>query len=79
MKTFEEKLNRLEELATRIKEREIPLDEAVDCFDEGIKLARQLEKELKKVEKRVEILTNEPDGENGDKPELSLFDGDAET
>jgi exodeoxyribonuclease VII small subunit len=78
MKTFEEKLARLEELSARIKERDISLDEAVNCFDEGIKLARLLEKELKKIEKKVEILVNEPDADQGIKPELSLFDGEAE-
>ena len=73
MKTFEEKLNRLEELARQIKEKDLSLEETVNSFDEGIKLARQLEKELKKIERKVEILMNEPEPEKGEEPELQLF------
>jgi len=74
MKNFEEKMARLEELSLIIKDRETPLDRAVASFDEGVKLAAELEKELQRVEKKVEILLNEPEPERGDEPELSLFD-----
>ena len=74
MKNFEEKMERLEELSRLIKERETPLDKAVSAFDEGVKLAADLEKELGKVEKKVEILLNEPEPEKGEEPELGLFD-----
>ncbi len=74
MKNFEEKMDRLEELSRLIKDRETPLDKAVSAFDEGVKLAAQLEKELGKVEKKVEILLNEPEPEKGEEPELGLFD-----
>ncbi|MDC7221434.1 MAG: exodeoxyribonuclease VII small subunit [Spirochaetales bacterium] len=74
MKNFEEKMARLEELSRVIKDRETPLEKAVSSFDEGVKLAAQLEKELQKVEKKVEILLNEPEPARGDEPELGLFD-----
>ena len=74
MKNFEEKMARLEELSLVIKNRETPLDKAVASFDEGVKLAAQLETELQKVEKKVEILLNEPEPEKGETPELGLFD-----
>ena len=74
MKNFEEKMDRLEELSRLIKDRETPLDKAVSAFDEGVRLAAQLEKELGKVEKKVEILLNEPEPEKGEEPELGLFD-----
>ena len=45
MKSFEERLNRLEELNDKIADGEIPLDEAVSFFEEGIKLAKGLEKD----------------------------------
>lgn len=76
MKTFEDKMKRLEELSQLIKERDIPLEKAVQSFDEGVKLAQELEKELSKVEKKVEILLNEPQPESEEKPELGLFDQD---
>lgn len=37
-----------------------------------MRLAKQLEKELSKVERKVEILVNEPE-EEGEEPVLELF------
>jgi len=75
MKSFEERLARLEQLAEKLKTGGIALEEAVALFEEGIRLARDLSKELSKVERKVEILLNEPgrkaDGVVG--PDLGLF------
>ncbi|HUX20528.1 MAG TPA: exodeoxyribonuclease VII small subunit [Spirochaetia bacterium] len=72
MKGFEERLTRLEELNEKISEGNIPLDEAVALFEEGIKLAKGLEKDLSKVERKVELLVNEPETAE-DEPNLELF------
>ena len=61
---FEQRLQRLEELAARLREGSLPLEEAVALFEEGMKLSRTLEKELARVERRVEILTADQ-GETG--------------
>jgi exodeoxyribonuclease VII small subunit len=74
MKNFEERLEKLERLGETIRDGSIPLDEALKAFEEGIKLARGLEKDLEKVESRIEILMNSPDADLEQKPELSLFD-----
>ena len=74
-KTFEERLERLEELGDEIKSSDISLDDAIKAFEEGIKLARTLEKDLEKIESRIEILMNGVDGSDSEKPELGLFDG----
>lgn len=58
MKNFEERLARLEELTEKIKLPDTPLSEAITQFEEGYKLAKGLEKDLEKLEKRVEILLN---------------------
>jgi exodeoxyribonuclease VII small subunit len=60
MKNFEERLARLEQLTQLVKAPQTPLDEAVAGFEEGFKLAQALEKELEKLEKRVEILIHPP-------------------
>ena len=89
-KTFEERLERLEELGNEIRKTDIPLDEAIKAWEEGFKLAQALEKELKEVESRVEIVMNDAlgdtneagdDSEAGDEadktgegPVLGLFD-----
>jgi exodeoxyribonuclease VII small subunit len=75
MKSFEERLTRLETLSEKLKEGKIPLEEAVSLFEEGMKLARELEKELGRIERKVEILVNEPEKkrEATVEPDLQLF------
>ncbi len=58
---FEERLQELEALAERLKDGEVPLAEAVDIFERGMQLARGLGAELAKVERRIEIMINEPE------------------
>ncbi len=75
---FEQKLQRLEQLAGRLREGNIPLEEAVALFEEGMKLSKTLEKELARVERRVQILTREPEetgevGDGNEEPGLELF------
>jgi len=60
MKNFEERLARLEQLTQLVKAPQTPLAEAIAGFEEGFKLAQTLEKELEKLEKRVEVLVNPP-------------------
>ena len=75
MKNFEEKLNRLEEIADTIKKTDISLEDAVNYFEEGITLARKMEKELEKIESKVQILMNNPVPTVAkNKPEIGLFD-----
>jgi exodeoxyribonuclease VII small subunit len=69
---FEERLERLEELAEKLREGNIPLDDAVALFEEGMRLSKSLEKELSRVERRVEILTREPESAQ-EEPGLELF------
>jgi exodeoxyribonuclease VII small subunit len=77
MKNFEERLERLEKLGDAIRRPDIALDDALKAFEEGIKLARSLEKDLEKVESRIEILMNGPDEKPDARPELGLFDDEA--
>jgi exodeoxyribonuclease VII small subunit len=73
-KTFEERLGRLEALGDEIRKSDIPLDDAIKAFEEGIVLARNLEKDLEKIESRIEILMNSDEAASGEAPELGLFD-----
>ncbi len=53
---FEEKLIKLEEISAKMREDNNSLDESINSFESGMKLAKELEKELSSYEKRVEIL-----------------------
>jgi exodeoxyribonuclease VII small subunit len=72
-KTFEERLARLEKLGEQIRKTDIPLDEALAAFEEGIRLARALENELEKIENRIEVLMNSANAPLKESPELELF------
>lgn len=62
MESFEERLARLEELVNRLENGNLPLENAVDTFEEGMKLSQSLQATLQTAEKRVEVLLA---GENG--------------
>ena len=72
MDSFEDRLTHLEKLRDKIRAGETPLHEAVAVFESGVILARELEKELGSIERRIEILVNSPQAE-GEKPLLELF------
>ena len=73
MKGFEERLARLEEVAAKIRDREISIEEAMELFDEGVVISKGLEEELKGFERKVEILTNEPPTDGSGEAELEEF------
>lgn len=75
MKNFEERLEKLESLGEKIRKPNIPLEDSLKAFEEGIKLARSLEKDLEKIESRIEVLLNSPEAKAGESPELDLFNG----
>jgi exodeoxyribonuclease VII small subunit len=75
MKKFEERLERLEELSDAIRDPELALEDALAYFEEGIKLAKSLEKDLDKIEGKIQILMNQPAAPD-EKPELDLFSQD---
>ena len=55
MKTsFEEGMQQLEALTDRLRGGELTLDETIKTYEEGVKLAERLEKELAKYRKRIE-------------------------
>ena len=74
MKNFEQRLERLELLGEHIRKTDIPLDEALSAFEEGIKLAKALEKDLEKIDSRIEILMNSAEAAADESPELELFE-----
>jgi exodeoxyribonuclease VII small subunit len=74
MKDVETRLTRLEFLAQRIKENDLPIEEALKVFEEGMKLSTGLKKDLDKIQGKVEILLNEPD--STDEPITEPFEAD---
>lgn len=75
MKNFEKNLDKLEEISQKIKNPEITLEEALSSFEEGIKLAKSMEKEIDRIEGKIQILMNQPVQDTDTTPELDLFSG----
>jgi len=53
---FEESLQRLEAIVAELEKGDVPLDRALELFDEGMKLSGSCRKELEEAEGKVEIL-----------------------
>ncbi|MBI9071985.1 MAG: exodeoxyribonuclease VII small subunit [Melioribacteraceae bacterium] len=51
--TFEEELNRLQEISELLESDEIGLDESVSLYEEGMKLSTRCYGQLKKAELKV--------------------------
>lgn len=59
---FEKALARLETIVTELERGELPLDESLKIFEEGIKLSKSCLKVLDDAERKVEILVQDKDG-----------------
>lgn len=56
MPKFEECLQRLEKLVDELEKGNVPLEQALKLFEEGIQLSASCRKELEEAEGKVEIL-----------------------
>lgn len=67
---FEEALKRLERIVQDLEDGDLPLDEACEKYEEGIRLSRACAKKLETAKKKIEILLKNEDGS----VELKEFD-----
>ena len=58
-KTFEESLNVLEEIVQRLERGDVPLEEALAAFQEGMALSKQCQDTLEKAEKTLTKMMTE--------------------
>ena len=55
-KSFEESLQEVQEIITRIEEGKLPLEDSVKQFEEGMKTLASLDEELKEMKRRLTVL-----------------------
>jgi exodeoxyribonuclease VII small subunit len=67
-KAFEEALRELEEIVNRLEQGDLPLEEALQLFEQGVKLSRLCHTKLDEAQKRVEILLKDEGGKMTAKP-----------
>jgi len=59
---FEAALGRLEEIVKKLEDGEMPLEESLKLFEEGVKLSRLCDQKLQAAERRIEILMKDQEG-----------------
>jgi exodeoxyribonuclease VII small subunit len=69
---FEECLQRLEKIVDQLEKGEVPLEQALALFEEGMKLSNDCRSELEAAEGKVEILLKQ-----GNKITPQPFDADS--
>jgi exodeoxyribonuclease VII small subunit len=56
---FEQSMQELETLVTRMEQGDLPLDDALQSFERGIQLARHSQQKLKDAEQKIQILNSQ--------------------
>ena len=56
--TFEENLEKLEKIVKDLESGNIPLDDAINSFNEAMKLAKTCDQKLKRAENEVNKILN---------------------
>lgn len=57
--SFEESMNRLEQIVAELEKNEKPLDETITMFEEGLHLVKDCDTKLKGYEKQInELMQN---------------------
>jgi exodeoxyribonuclease VII small subunit len=62
MDDFEKELQRLEEITRRLQSGDAGIEQSMELYAEGVKLAEMLGKRLNTYKSRIEILENEAKG-----------------
>jgi exodeoxyribonuclease VII small subunit len=72
--TFESQLASLEKIVRELERGDLPLEESLRLFEQGVRLSRECQERLNQAERRIEILLRDAEG----RPVLAAFDEDEE-
>lgn len=61
-KSFEELMEELENITTKLEKEQISLDESVKLFEDGMNISKECNKKLEEAEKRITMLVETKDG-----------------
>ncbi|HEY0591917.1 MAG TPA: exodeoxyribonuclease VII small subunit [Thermoanaerobaculia bacterium] len=67
---FEKAFQQLEKIVQRLEGEELSLDESLRLFEEGIRLSRFCHQKLEQVEKKIETILSDAQGEPVTQPFL---------
>ncbi len=60
--TFEQRLQKVQEIIDRIEGNALPLEESVQAFEQGMKMIGAMEKELTELNRRITVYREEQNG-----------------
>ncbi|MBO9129715.1 exodeoxyribonuclease VII small subunit [Bacillus sp. 165] len=67
-RSFEEAIAQLEEIVTKLEQGDVPLEDAISYFKEGMELSKICHEKLQNVEKQMTVIL----GENGELRPFSI-------
>ena len=67
---FEKSFQQLETIVRRLENEDLPLDDSLQLFEEGIRLSRFCHQRLEEVEKKIELILADAKGQ----PSTQAFD-----
>jgi len=70
--SFETSLAALEKIVRDLERGDLPLEESLRLFENGVKLSRECQERLNQAERRIEVLLRDAEG----RPVVSAFEGE---
>lgn len=67
--SFEEALAELEKIVQALECGQMPLEDAITAYERGAQLRRHCERKIDEAEERIRIITQQPDGSLGVRPQ----------
>lgn len=71
---FESKLNRLEEIVTKMESGDLSLEDSLKFFEEGVKLSRECNTQLAQAEQKVKTLLSVDASGNANTTDFQMKD-----
>jgi exodeoxyribonuclease VII small subunit len=68
MASFEDSLRELEAIVARLEKGDLPLEDSIRLFEQGVALSNACKQELEAAETRVQMLVRQRDGTLGAEP-----------
>jgi exodeoxyribonuclease VII small subunit len=62
-KNFEASLGALERIVRELERGELPLEQSLELFEQGVRLSRECQERLNQAERRIEILMRDAKGQ----------------
>ena len=75
-KQFEDAMRELEDIVKRLESGDLPLEESLKIFEQGIDLSRYCSKKLEEAEKKVSLLMKDEGGIKKEPFEAAEIEGD---